>query len=188
MPGIALIVKLVRPRANVLIPARAIVFTLSVVVIAPGLLTNVLLKEHWHRPRPISVDVFGGDREFVPWWSTAGDCQHNCSFVSGDVSMAAWTVAVAAVAPPAWRALAYGGAFAFTTLIGLIRLAFGAHFFTDVTFAFVLTFLVAWLLHGVIYRWPGTRSTDDDIERTWERLGRGFRHVLSTVMPGQARP
>jgi membrane-associated phospholipid phosphatase len=157
------------------------------VIIAPGLLTNVLLKEHWNRPRPMAVDVFGGERTFMPWWDPRGACPHNCSFVSGDVSMAAWTVAVAAVAPPAWRALAYGAAFAFTATIALIRLAFGAHFFTDVAFAFILTFLVAWLLHGLIYRWPGTRTTDDAIERAWQRLGRPFRRALSAVMPGQAR-
>lgn len=173
-PMIALLVKLVRPRLNVLIPSRAIVFTFWVLVLAPGLLTNVVLKEHWHRPRPISVTEFGGDLTFVPWWSPAGHCDHNCSFVSGDVSRAAWTLAVAAVVPPAWRAVAYSGALAFTVLIALIRMAFGAHFFSDVVFATIFTFLIAWLLHGLIYRWPRTRLTDDDIDRGWERLRQRF--------------
>jgi len=31
-------------------------------------------------------------------------------------------------------------------------------------------FLVVWLAHGLIYRWPRTRLTDDDVERAIERF------------------
>ena len=73
-------------------------------------MANVLLKEHWGRPRPIDVTQFGGNEHFVPWWDPRGDCTSNCSFVSGDVTGAFWTVAPAALAPAQWRAFAYGAA------------------------------------------------------------------------------
>ena len=41
-------------------------------------------------------------------------------------------------------------------------MAFGGHFFTDVAAAGLVTFLVIWLVHGYIYRWPSTRMTDEE--------------------------
>jgi hypothetical protein len=58
-----------------------------------GLMANVLLKDHWGRSRPIDVTQFGGNERFVAWWDPRGNCASNCSFVSGDVSGAFWTVA-----------------------------------------------------------------------------------------------
>ena len=47
-------------------------------------------------------------------------------------------------------------------------MAGGGHFFSDVVFAGVLTFLVIWLVHGLLYRWRATRITDRAIERALE--------------------
>ncbi len=88
---------------------------------------------------------FGGQQQFVPWWSTHGDCPGNCSFVSGDVAGAFWTVAPAALAPPQWRALAYGAALALGTGMAAIRVMAGAHFVSDVIFAGIFTFLIIWV-------------------------------------------
>jgi membrane-associated phospholipid phosphatase len=66
--------------------------------------------------------------------------------------------------------LAYAGALAVGAAMSLLRMAAGAHFFTDVVFAGVFTFLIIWIVHGLIYRWPRTRLTDDDIERALERV------------------
>lgn len=49
-------------------------------------------------------------------------------------------------------------------------MAFGGHFFTDVSIAGLVTFLVIWLLHGIIYRWASTRTTDDRIDAALTRL------------------
>ena len=109
---VALAVKLLLPRRKMLISGRAALFLIATMVLGPGLLVNVALKDHWGRPRPIDVTQFGGDQHFVAWWDPRGDCPANCAFVSGDVAAAAWTLAPAALAPPQWRALAYGAAFA----------------------------------------------------------------------------
>lgn len=166
----ALVWKAVRPHARMLIPARAAVFLITTLALGPGLLTNVILKSHWGRPRPIDVTEFGGIEHFVAWWDPRGDCLSNCSFVSGDVSGAFWTLAVAAIAPPAWRPFTFAATLAFGSIMSLMRMATGAHFPTDVFFAGSFTFIVIWLVHGLIYRWPSTRTTDRAIEQALERL------------------
>src|SRR5215813_10796941 len=117
------------------------------------------------------VVEFGGDEHFRPWWDPRGDCPKNCSFVAGEPSGAFWTMAGAAVVPPQWRALGYGGALAFGAAVGVLRMAAGAHFFSDVVFAGVLSFLVIWLVHGWLYRWPRTRISDATVEQALERIG-----------------
>jgi lipid A 4'-phosphatase len=164
-----LVIKLVRPRARLIISSRAIVFLLATIALGPGLLVNVVLKEHWGRSRPVDVVELRGDEKFVAWWDPRGECRGNCSFVSGDISGAFWTLAPAALAPPPWRALAYGGAIVFGAAVSLLRMAAGAHFFTDAVFSGVFMFLIIWVVHGAIYRWPRTRLTDDDIESAIER-------------------
>jgi lipid A 4'-phosphatase len=170
----AVIIKLIQPRRKTLVSGRAALFLITTLALGPGLLVNVVLKEHWGRPRPIDVAEFGGPQQFVPWWSTKGDCPSNCSFVSGDVSGAFWTLAPAALAPPQWRAFAYGAALAFGAGMAAIRVMAGAHFVSDVIFAGVFTFLIIWLVHALIYRWPrmrpaneiaGPKAGDDDTDK-----------------------
>jgi lipid A 4'-phosphatase len=149
---IALLIKLVIPRAKPWISARAAIFLIATLALAPGLLVNVLLKNHWDRPRPAAVMEFGGSERFVPWWDPRGQCVKNCSFVSGETSSAFWTLAPAALAPPPWRFLAYTSAIAFGVGMGVARMAMGAHFFTDVVFAGLFTFIIIVLAHSLIYR------------------------------------
>ena len=171
MPAfVALALKLARPRRPLTIPSRAIILMLVTLALGPGVLSNLVLKEHWGRPRPIDVAEFGGDEHFRPWWDPRGDCPKNCSFVAGEPSGAFWTLAGAAVVPPHWRALAYSAALAFGAAVGVLRMAAGAHFFTDWVFAGVFSFLVVWVVHGWLYRWPRTRISDEAIERALERF------------------
>ena len=167
---IALIVKLLLPRRPLLLPGRAIVLMISTLALAPGLVANVILKDNWHRPRPFHIKEFGGPEQFLPWWDPRGSCTSNCSFVAGEPAGAFWTMAPAAVVPPVWRAAAYGAAIAFGAAVGVLRMSAGGHFFTDVVFAGVFTFLLIWLVHGLLYRWQRTRVTDEAIDRALERV------------------
>ena len=90
--------------------------------------------------------------------------------VSGDVSGAVWTIAPAALVPPPWRAIAYGAALALGIGMAAVRIMAGGHFFTDTVFAGVFTFLIIWVVHGLIYRWPRTRLADESVERAIERF------------------
>jgi lipid A 4'-phosphatase len=182
--ALALVGKLVLPRRPMLIPGRAALLMVATLALAPGLVTNILLKSHWGRPRPIDVAEFGGDQHFVPWWDPRGDCPTNCSFVAGEPSGAFWMLAPAALVPPAWRALATAAALAFGGGIGLLRMAGGGHFFTDVAFSGLFTFLIIWLVHGLLYRWPGICIiTDRSVERALERLVLPLRGALRRRLP-----
>ncbi len=166
----ALAFKLILPTRKLLIPGRAVIFLIATLALGPGLLVNVVLKDHWGRSRPIDITQLGGTERYVRWWDPRGDCPNNCSFVSGDVAGAFWTIAPAALAPPQWRVLAYGAALVLGTGMAALRVMAGGHFLSDVVFAGVFTFLVIWLAHGVIYRWRRTRLSDARIEHAIERI------------------
>ncbi len=184
----ALVIKLILPRRKLLMPARAILFLVATIALGPGLLVNVVLKDHWGRARPIDVTQFGGSEHFVAWWDPRGDCPKNCSFVSGDVAGAFWTIAPAALMPPQWRALAYGAALALGTGMAVLRIIAGAHFFTDAVFAGVFTFLIIWIVHGLIYRWPGTRLSDEAIERAIERCASPGHDFVVGLLGSKRKP
>jgi len=179
---VALVLKLILPQRKLLMSGRAILFLVTTLALGPGLLVNVALKDHWGRPRPVNVTQFGGSQHFVAWWDTRGDCESNCSFVSGDVAGAIWTIAPAALAPPPWRALAYGAALTLGVGMAVVRVIQGGHFFTDVVFAGIFTFLIVWLVHGLIYRWSRTRLTDEGVEQAIERLARPGRDFIVALL------
>ncbi|MGD0147104.1 MAG: phosphatase PAP2 family protein [Xanthobacteraceae bacterium] len=158
--GIALVGKILFPRRPLLIKCQAALFLIGTLAIGPGLITNTLLKDHWGRARPIDVTEFGGASRFTAWWDPRGDCPNNCSFIAGEPAGAFWTLAPAALAPPQWRALAYGAALAFGSAVGLLRIAGGGHFFTDVVFAGVFMYLLIWAAYLLIYRWWPNRASN----------------------------
>jgi len=167
---VALVVKFIRPDRPLLVRGRTVAFLLLTLLLSAGVLTNFTFKSFWGRPRPVAVTQFNGALPFVPWWDPRGGCGRNCSFFSGEGATAFWTLAPAALAPPSWRPLAYTAAVVFGALTSGLRMAFGGHFFTDVSIAGLVTFLVIWLLHGIIYRWASTRTTDARIDAALTRL------------------
>ncbi len=170
---IAIVGKLIFPRRRMLISGNAALFLVATLALAPGVVVNGIFKEHSGRPRPAQVEELGGRQDFKAWYDFSGSCPQNCSFVSGEASGGYWTIAPAALAPPQWRAVAYGAAIAYGTAVGILRMAFGGHFASDVIFAGVVTFLVIWLVHALIYRWR-TRLPEGRLERAGLRL-RGKR-------------
>jgi lipid A 4'-phosphatase len=176
---ISLVAKLVWPDRPLLMSGRAMLFLLVTLVLAAGILTNLTFKSYWGRPRPVVVTEFNGPLHFVPWWDPRGGCDKNCSFFSGEGATAFWTYAPAALTPPAVRPLAYAAATLFGVTTSVLRMAFGGHFFTDVAAAALVTFLVIWLVHGYIYRWPSTRMTDDGIDAALTRFGGRLRGGLA---------
>ncbi len=178
---IAFLGKLILPRWRMLIGGRAALFLIATLALGPGLLTNLILKDHWHRARPIDVQQFGGPYHFTPWWDPRGDCPNNCSFIAGEPSGAFWTLAPAALAPPELRAVAYGAAIAFGAGIGALRIGAGAHFFSDVVFAGVFMYLLIWAMHGLIYRWPMTGLDEESIDRVLTQCGEALRDMLAKL-------
>ena len=131
---------------------RGLAMMVLSLALGPGLLVNVGLKNHWHRPRPVQVTAFGGPDAFRPFDTRDGQCRRNCSFVSGEGSSSFWTVAPALLAPPPWRALALGAALLFAAATGLLRMAFGGHFLSDTLFAALLTWFVIATTWALVFR------------------------------------
>ncbi len=140
------------PQRRLNVPARAAIFLVTTLALGPGLLVNVVFKDHWHRPRPVQVTEFGGNKSYVDWWNPGGTCDRNCSFASGEASSAAWMFGPAMLAPPPWRPAALAAAAIFTAAVSLSRMAVGAHFFTDVLFGALISILVVWAMHALIMR------------------------------------
>lgn len=136
------------------VPAnKAMAFMVICMALGPGLLTNVILKEHSHRPRPFhTMEVNkGGVWPFRPWYKFDGQCQSNCSFVSGEASSSMWTLAPALVAPPQIRAAAIAGSIVLTVATSIWRMALGGHFLSDVLLGALLTSLLITLVYGAMF-------------------------------------
>jgi lipid A 4'-phosphatase len=131
---------------------RAVIFLIATIAIGPGLIVNLGLKDHWHRPRPIQTREFNGPNPFVPWYDDEGACGKNCSFVSGEAATGFWMVAPASILPSPWRGPAIIAAFAFGIGAGLLRMAFGGHFLSDVLLGGLVTLIVVEISRRVV--WP----------------------------------
>jgi lipid A 4'-phosphatase len=182
LPGfVAIFGKLILPHRRMLMSGRGAVLLAVTIALGPGLVTNVILKDHWGRARPIDVQQLGGTDRFTPWWDPRGDCPNNCSFVAGEPSGAFWTLAPASLAPLELQPLAYGAAVVFGLAIGVLRIGAGAHFFTDVVFAGVFMYLVIWAVHGFLYRWRATQLSDEAIERWLAGAGEGLAAMTAKL-------
>ncbi len=130
---------------------RQVAFLTLAMALGPGLLVNIVLKDHWHRPRPVQTREFGGAAEFRPVWRMDGACAKNCSFVSGETSAAFWLVAPALLAPTPWQGPALAAALATGVLTGVLRMALGGHYLSDVLLAGLLTLLVVLVLRALLF-------------------------------------
>ena len=140
---------------------RGLIFLAACMALGPGLLVNLVLKSYWGRVRPISTDVFGGSEPFTPAWWPWGGCHANCSFVSGEASTAIVLIAFAFVAPANWRRAIVVAALIWTVVISLNRVAFGAHFLSDVVISCGLTLAVILALKALIVDRGGRRPAPD---------------------------
>lgn len=103
--------------------------------IGPGVVANEIFKDNWGRARPRQIVEFGGDKHFTPALVQAQNCERNCSFVSGEAS-SIFVLCFAAAALFRRRALLLiGSGVILGSLAGLMRMAQGAHFLSDVVFA-----------------------------------------------------
>jgi lipid A 4'-phosphatase len=150
-------------------PPRAAVFLTISLLLGPGLLVNVILKDSWGRPRPGSVIELGGTQPYVHWWDRSGTCQNNCSFASGEAAAAAWMFGPSMLAPPHWRAAAMAGAAVFTVAMSALRVAAGGHFLTDVVFGALIALIVLLAVHKAVFGWP------------WPAFQNYFRRKRSTT-------
>ena len=130
---------------------RHVAYVALVFALGPGLLVNGVLKGWIGRARPKHIGEFGGERIFTPAWMPADQCVQNCAFVSGDVAFAAAFLAPVLLVAPAHRRTGLAAVAIATMLTGFYRMATGAHFLSDVVLAALATWVLALLVHGLLY-------------------------------------
>jgi len=143
---------------------RNFLFVVLTIALGAGLVTNVIFKDSWGRARPSQVMEFGGVKQFSPPFMRSTQCDKNCSFVSGDASLAASFLVFAMIARRN-RLRWWIGLGSFTVIVGLMRMGRGSHFLSDVVFAIIFTLMIMLVLARLILDdrwrdWPRWRTTD----------------------------
>lgn len=141
---------------------RTYIFLVLVLALGPGLLINMVLKEHWGRPRPREIVEFGGPKTFLVV-GERGIPGNGASFPSGHASMGFYFLCLYVL----WRgrrprAARWGmvGGLAGGALMGFQRMAVGAHFLSDVVWSGGVVYLTALVLDMALPREgdePGVR-------------------------------
>jgi lipid A 4'-phosphatase len=174
-----LIGKLAKPERASLVPPSVTLFLFSTLIVGPAFLVNVVLKDHWGRPRPTAVDLFGGDSPYVVVWEITSYCDTNCSFVSGETASAFWLTALALVVPRPYRLPVALVTVVYAALLSLNRIAFGGHFLSDVLLAAGLTLLIIAIGHRLFIArppaWLASERLEAGLTRFGERLHRRER-------------
>ena len=134
---------------------QALACALLSLVIGPGLLINLVLKENIGRARPAQVEAFGGNHKFSPALQQAHECERNCAFVSGHAAVGFWFATGYAISRRRHRVWLWGGTVA-GFAVGLIRIVAGGHWFSDIAFAMTFTLIGIGLAYLLTYR-PGLR-------------------------------
>ena len=118
--------------------------------IGPMLLVNTVAKEWFGRPRPYQTAEFGGSAPYVLPGDFSDTCLTNCSFVSGEAAAGFWFMWVIPFLPRKTWLPASGILLTIALLTGLLRIAFGRHFFSDIVVSgFISAFAIFfsyWLL------------------------------------------
>jgi lipid A 4'-phosphatase len=119
--------------------------------VGPGLVANVVLKDHFGRPRPKQVIEFGGSKAFSPALIPSRECASNCSFISGEAASTFLPFFAASAVLPQAAPLLIALGMLCGVVSGLVRVAQGAHFLSDIVFAAVCMALTAACVHSAMF-------------------------------------
>ncbi len=135
-------------RSNYLKYRKIGLFLVLAMIIGPGLLVNTILKDNWGRPRPRNVDEFGGKYRFEEVLTMDLESDGK-SFPCGHATMGFYFFTLWFLLRRSRHRLAllflitgivYG------SFIGLVRMAQGGHFASDVLWAGGIVYLASFLL------------------------------------------
>ena len=121
---------------------RSALFLLLTMLLGPGLLVNAVLKEHAGRPRPRAVVEFGGEEQYRAPWHFGGKGH---SFPCGHCSVAFCYGAFYPLLSRRKRGLGLGILLSSVVggcIIGVGRMAAGAHFLSDIVWAGLIVWAV----------------------------------------------
>ncbi len=132
-------------RRSLSIYRKQALFFVLLLALGPGLIVNFILKDNAGRPRPREITVFGGTSQFLKLLDL-GDAGNGQSFPSGHASMGFFLAAPYFVLrktnsgwAPVW--LIFG--LAAGSGVGIVRIAQGAHFASDIVWSWGIVHLTA---------------------------------------------
>jgi membrane-associated PAP2 superfamily phosphatase len=142
---------------------RACLVIILTVILGPGLLVNGILKPYWGRPRPAEIEAFGGLQKYQKVWEI-GVPGHGKSFPCGHCSAAFATASLVSFFPshPVLSVAALLGGIVYGGVMGIARIAQGAHFPTDVLWSGIIALMLIVLLYYVAFP---VRSRDHSDQR-----------------------
>jgi len=127
---------------------RQSLFLVLLLILGPGLVVNVMLKDTQGRARPREIIEFGGKHQFSQIWQK-GDTGKNSSFPSGHASAGFYLMAPWFLLRRNNRAIAAGClllGIAYGSFVGTARIMQGGHFLSDVVWAGGFVYLTGEIL------------------------------------------
>lgn len=128
---------------------RQALYILMVIALGPGVLVNLVVKDHWGRPRPVHTEKFGGEYAYIPPLKLGHTSDK--SFVCGHCSVGYAFFALYFLAQNHklfYLTLTLGLAWT----MGFTRMTSGGHYLSDILWSGYLVFLVAFALYYGWYR------------------------------------
>lgn len=128
------------------------IYFLSVTILGAGIITNLVLKNEWGRPRPRDCAQFGGANTFEPVL-TMDLASSGKSFPCGHATMGFFFFSFAVLLWSRYRFWSIASALLailFGSAIGFTRIVQGAHFFSDVIWAGSVMLLSSLILHRLL--------------------------------------
>lgn len=119
-------------------------FILLTVALGPGLLVNIMLKDHWGRPRPCEIETFGKNATYLPPLVpdfSSDSKSFPCGHCSVAFSFAVFYFILSSQWPIFSKLILIASLIA-AGLVGISRMAAGGHFLSDVLWSGVLTYMV----------------------------------------------
>jgi lipid A 4'-phosphatase len=131
----------------------AATLVLLAVVIGPGLIGNAVLKDHWQHPRPRDLVELGGSMHYVP--SPLIGREGGASFPCGHCTVGflfglGWWIFRGR--RPRWARASLITGLTTGALLGVGRMAAGAHFLSDVIWSALLAYGVTHVLYYHVLR------------------------------------
>lgn len=126
---------------------RQALYILLVIAIGPGLVVNLVFKDHWGRPRPVHVERFGGEYQYVPPLKMADTPDK--SFVCGHCSVGYAFFALYFLSQN-HKLMYFVLTLGLAWTMGFTRMTSGGHFASDILWSGYLVFLAAYALY---YGW-----------------------------------
>lgn len=131
--------------------ARPVAFVGLALLAGPGLLVSAS-KDITLRARPFHVTEFSGPRSFSPALQRADQCDDNCAFPSGHTADGIFLASLMLIFPRR-RWFWLGAGLLGGLVVGFCRVSVGAHWLSDVLWAFPITLFASWLVFVAMEKW-----------------------------------